>query len=246
MPGRGAWGELIWGPVTLAVATVTLAIVSAVGGSKRPWPWIIGSAGFIILHTVVNSIRNRNIARRLGNDYERIQRRAVQVVSDLGQLAADNFDLWMIDLYLPRWRYSWKRGWPFLTRQRELSRQLSVSLIDARPQPPTLDAGAGPHGRCFSEAAPLIWFNQHEDSAAPDNAWSSFDEQTNIRLSEVYGALSVSPLVDQLGKNCLGVLAVHVESDPDKTVKALGALRSTEGKRRINNACVELNGLLAR
>lgn len=246
MPNRTGWSELLWGPVTLAIATVTLAIASAVGGSDRPWFWIVLSAGFIIVHTAVSAVRRQSIVRRLGRDYDRVQRRAVQVVADLGQLAADNFDLWMIDLYLPRWRFRVKKNWPFIARKRELSRQLSISLIDARPQPPTVDAVTGPHGQCFSVPVPLVWFNEEGHKQSIDNAWGSFDQQMNADLGKVYGVLSVSPLVDQLGKNCVGVLAIHVEPDAEKALRARGALRSAEGRRRINNACVELNGLLSR
>lgn len=77
-------------------------------------------------------------------------------------------------------------------------------------------------------------------NADPDAASS------NARLAAVYGALSVAPLVDQLGKKCVGVLVVHVAPEPDRALRALGALTTPEGRRRLNNACVEMNGLLAR
>ena len=248
MLGRHPWVDLVFGRVSLALATAVLAIASAVGGDKRPWFWIIGSVTFIIVHTAVNAARDRSIVRRLGRDYDRVQRRAVQVVSDMGQLAADRFDLWMIDLYLPSWRRSFVSHWPFIERERVLSRQLSVSLIDARPQPPSVDLSTGPHGKCFKEAQPLLWFDQevHGPSPGTHNAWGTFDEGTNAKLARVYGVLSVSPLVDQLGKHCVGVLAIHVEPERDMALKALGALQSPKGRLRINNACVDLNGLLLR
>lgn len=245
MQGSG-WSDLLWGPVTLAAATTILAIASAVGGNHRPWPWIIGSAGFIVLHTAVNSARDRSIVRRLGRDYDRVQRRAVQVVSDLGELAAAKYDLWMVDLYVPAARWSLTRTRPFLHRSTELHRELSVSLMDTRSQPPVVDIANGPHGECYSKGQPIIWFDPDEHGATSDNRWDHYDDDENANLAAVYGVLSVTPVMDQLGKNCNGVLAVHVQPEREAAVQALGLLRSQEGRRRLNNACVELNGLLSR
>ncbi len=90
----------------------------------------------------------------------------------------------------------------------------------------------------------MLWFDEQAHSAVPGNKWRDYDATTNARLAQAYGVLSVSPLVDQLGKNCVGVLAVHVQPERDAVVQALGALTSLKGRRQINNACVELNGLL--
>lgn len=242
----GGWSDLVWGPVTVSIAAAVLAIASAVGGDDRPWPWIIGSAGFIVVHTAVNAARDQSIVRRLGRDYDRVQRRAVQVVSDLGELAAAKYDLWMIDLYVPATLWRIKRTWPFFAKRLELRRQLSVSLVDARPQPPVVDISTGPHGECYSTSEPLIWFDPSEHGHAPGNRWDQYDGAANGRLAAVYGVLSITPVVDQLGKNCNGVLAVHVEPEREAAVQAIGVLQSHEGRRRLHNACVELNGLLSR
>ncbi|HMS12471.1 MAG TPA: hypothetical protein PKD80_05175 [Microthrixaceae bacterium] len=240
------WSEFLWGPVTATLATVVLAVASVVGGADRPWLWIIGSAAFLIIHTMVSSALEQSVVRRLGRDYDRVQHRAVQIVADLGQLTADQFDLWMVDLYLPRWRYSWQGRFPFIGRSRSLERQLSVSLIDARPQPPSVDPFAGPHGSAFAGGQPVLWFDGSMLAANPDNAWTSYATQENKRLAGVYGVLNVVPLVDQLGKNCVGVLAVHVAPEPDRALRALGALTTPEARRRLTNACVEMNGLIAK
>ncbi len=246
MRSRTAWADIVWGPVTLSMATVILAVSSLVDSGDRPWPWIVGSAIFIVLHTSIATVRNLNIVRRLGRHYDRVQSRSVQIVSDLGQLTADQFDLWMVDLYLPRSRPRISRRRPFVYLERELSRQLSVSLVDARPQPPSVDSRSGPHGLCFTSRRPQIWYDEDTLGSSPDNLWSTFNPSNNEQLAKTYGVLGVSPIVDQLGNNCVGVLVVHVEPEPDKALRALGALTSPEGRRRLNNACVELNGLLAR
>lgn len=246
MPSGTVWWDLLWSRVTAVAATILLTISTAIGGAKSR-PWIIGSAAFILIHTLVNWARDENVVRRLGRDYDRIQRRVLDLVTDLGELAANKYDLWMIDLYLPRWVFRPKRSWPFFERRlRDLSRQLSVSLTDPRQQPPTIEGTAWPHGICFAEEASLMWFGEDAPDSSTDTARTRFDAETNAKLAEVYGALFVAPLVDQLGKHCRGVLAVHVEPDPEKVLAASGALRHTLGKRRINNACVEINGLLAK
>ena len=246
MLDREAVADFVWGPITVSIATAVLAIASLAGGDDRQWAWVIGSASFIVIHAAVGHYREQSVARRLGRDYDRVQRRAVQIVADLAQLAADQFDLWMVDVYLPRRRVSLKRARPFIERPMTLERQLSVSLIDTRVQPPVVSASEGPHGLCFSSKRPLLWFDEPAGTISTDNSATSFLPAMNADLAAAYGALSVSPINDQLGKRCLGVLAVHVEPEADKALRALGALRSAEGRRRLTNACVELNGLLGR
>lgn len=246
MLGKAPWADLAFGKVTLATATMVLAVAGLVGGETRPWPWIIGSAGFVVLHTAVNAARDRNIVRRLGREYDRVQRRAVQVVSDLGQIAGNQFGLWMVDLYLCESNWSLSMRPPFILRQRVLSRQLSVSLIEARHPPPSTDLQSGVHGLCYREAKPLLWANEAVYGETPDNAWTAMEPLTNDDLSESYGVLNVSPLIDQVGRECIGVLAIHVEPEREIIHKALGTLRTPEGRHRIKNACVELHGLLVR
>ena len=247
MNERHLWANLVFGNVTLAVATVTLAAISTVSSNDRPWIWIIASSAvFIIIHAAVNTIRDKSIVRRLGRNYDRIQRRGVQVIADLGQLAGDQFDLWMIDLYLPNFEWSFNSQWPLLQRNRVLSRQLAVSLIDMRPQPPSVDSVSSPHWLSFENTQPLIWFNKDIHTSNDDNAWDTLDEATNAELAKDYGVLSIYPLVDQLGKDCVGVLTIHVEPEGNSVLKALGVLQSTLGRHRLTNTCVELNGLLAR
>lgn len=225
---------------------MVLAVASAVGGENRPWAWIIGSAGFIVIHTTVSASRERSIVRRLGRNYDQVQRRAVLVISDLGQLSGDQFGLWMVDVYLSKIHWAFTARAPFLLRERVLSREISVSLVDARSQPPLLDKQAGPHGKCFHENKSLLWINEKIHGKTPDNAWAAMEPSTNEELSESYGVLNVSPLVDQLGRGCVGVLAIHVKPEGEVILKALGALRSPHGLHRINRACVELQGLLVR
>lgn len=252
MPDRRGWYTFLWGPVPVTVATVGLTATGIISSDEPMLFVVLPTGAFIILHAAMRAIKDKSMIRRLGRHYDHVQRRSVQVVSDLGRLTGNQFDLWMVDLYLPVTQASLAWRWPFLVRQQELSRQISVSLVDTRPQEPSLDSQVGPYGTCFTSAKPVIWFDEtdlrpSDDVLQPsvENLWRSLNPAENKKLSKVFGVLSVSPLVDQLGKNCVGVLAVHVAPERDKALHAHGALRSLEGRQRVTNACVDLNRLLA-
>ena len=247
MNRRHPWVDLLFGQVSLATSTVVLAVFGALGGDKGWRIWIIGIvAGFVVLHAFVNASRERDIFRRLGREYDRVQRRGVQVVADLGELAGRQFDLWMVDLYLHRPRWCVKKDWPLLRRESVLERALAVSLIDVRPQPPLVEESSGPLWRTFVDGSTLNWFNKSLYRSDFDNSWNTLDEATNILLAEAYGVLTTCPLVDHLHKDCLGVLAVHVKPENDTIHKALVTLNTDQARRRLNEACVELHGLLSR
>jgi hypothetical protein len=243
---RNPWLELLASKMTLAAATVVLTLASSVSGEDRPWPWIAISATVIVGHAWITARRDRDVTRRLGKDYDRVQRRVLQIVADLGALAGDQYALWMVDLYVVEARFKLQRSWPLVGQRVRLVRALSVSLLDARQQPPVITLERPAHGECFTQSTPVIWFDpsQLPDTVA-ENPWPRYDSQVNEELSAAYGVLALQPVVDQLDRNCIGVLAVHVQPSAAATVKALGALRSADGQRRVRDAAVDLNGYLS-
>lgn len=245
MTERRIWGSIIFGKVLLTAATVALAALGAFSGATKSQVWIISAlAVYIILHSITNSLRDRGARRRLDEAFDRVQHRSVQVISDLGELAADRFDLWMIDLYLVDTNWELSASQPFIKRKVILSRRLTISLVDVRPQPASIEATSDPHWQVYEDRQPLLWFNRNIYDAGTENAWDGFDDPTNTRLASNYGALSIFPISDQYDRNCVGVLTVHVRPDRESIHKALGALSSNPGQRRLKQACVELNGLL--
>ena len=253
MQRRSPWKRPFWGPISSTVATVGLAIFGFMERDKRPWPLIILVALFLVVHSLVNAAAGHNVVARLGNRYDDIQRRSVQVVADLGQLAGDHFGSWIVDLYLFKSNSRGIARWPFLERKRELSRQLSVSLLEVSEEPSTVSLDDGVYGKCFNTTKPLVWLNDASFGGLDDaanlngsNLWHSLSDNENTEMSSQYGVLSVSPIVDQLNRHCLGVLAVHVKAGRDELVRARGAIVSIEGRRRVHNACVDLYGMLAR
>lgn len=220
---------------------------------KRPVALIAVVAGFIIVHGAIAHIRDRSIVRQLGRDYDAVQRRSVQIVSDLGQLTGNQYDLWMADLYLPRYRMRRRHRWPFPVLQRTLSRELSVSLVEVSSQPQNMALNSELHGKCFSTESAIVWFDQDDLGEPTDetersiaNEWSQLTADKNAAIASQYGVVTVAPLVDHLSRNCLGVLVVHVRPERTKALHARGAILSSEGRHRIHNACVDLHGLLAK
>ena len=240
IPGRHTWVDFIFGRVAQVLATVALSITCAV----KVWIWVVVSAFFLIIHTVVNAARDRNIVRRLGKSYEQVQRRALQIISDLGRIS--HFDLWMVDIYLPLKQWTFVKRLPLFRRQKFLSRQLSVSLIDALHQTPSLVSlsSSSPYVECFNEIRPLLLFDHQVHGSYAGNGSITFYEQADSDLYKIHGVLSIFPLVDQHKKHCVGVVAIHVKPEQDLSLKALGVLQSERGRYNINNACVDLNGLL--
>ncbi|MDE0267874.1 MAG: hypothetical protein OXI96_02380 [Acidimicrobiaceae bacterium] len=223
---------------------MVLTLLSFLDKNNRLWVLVILVAVFVFIHTIVSVFRDQNIVRRLGKRYDEIQRNAVQIIASLGDLSGNHFDLWMVDLYLPsrRWYFMWKI--PFIGYKRKLSRQLAVSLVDVSTAQPSYDLKNSPHGQCFTSAKSRNWYNKEYRGNLDIGTWGSLDETGNSELASNYGILSLSPIVDQLGRNCAGVLVVHVKPQEDKILRAIGVLQSSRGKRLLHNACITLHGLL--
>lgn len=244
MSEKAAFGRVVWGTSVLAAAVLVLTVASASTGSGRWW-WIIPSAAFIFIHTVVRAVRERTVAARLGTEYDKILHRLLRLVADLSELAGDKYELWMVDLYLPVHKWHFKRGRWWVHRHSELSRELSISLLDSRPQPATVDITATPHGDCYNGSAPHLWSTPrpHEAGSSPPGF---IPVPATEELERNYGILLLAPLIDLLGKNCRGVMAIHVAPEADAVLQAHGALTSARGLRSVQDACSEINGFLAR
>lgn len=101
------------------------------------------------------------------------------------------------------------------------------------------------HGEAYRTALPVLWFDDRGLDGPSDSVWRRYDnEDKDTRLGSAYGLINAVPLTDQLGRNCVGVLAVHVGPEASQAVRALGAVSSPEGRRRLNNASIELNGFV--
>ena len=243
MNGTGPLARVIWGPWALGAAVLILTIASVATSNGR-WLWIVPAAVFVFAHTIVRTRREQSVTERLGRDYDRIQHRVLRMVADLADLAGEKYELWMVDLYLPvnSWKGKRERWW--IRRETELSRELSVSLLDTRPQPTTVSLSHTPHGDCYTKSDRLLWCSREIDTGHPPVGVRAVSFSDALESS--YGILLLAPLVDQLGKHCRGVMAVHVAPEAEAALQARGALTSTRGLRSVQDACTEINGFLAR
>ena len=239
-----SWSDLLLGRPILVLATLGLSIAGLWGNLERPWKWILGLAGFIILHEVVNFVREKSVSSRLGRNYEVVQRRVLRLISDLSDLTAREFDLWMVDLYLPQ------RSFSLFTRPHivvRLVRKLSLALTDVRTVPLEFRLDDRLFGKCFSYARPGCWWDVSlAQQSSEENLWYKLDTVVNTQLQETYGAISAYPVVNDLGKDCRGLLVVHTKRDSEIATKAVGALTQSEGIRRLAGACHDIHSHLGK
>lgn len=238
-----AWSDLLWGRPTLVIATVGLTIL--VGNLDQSLSWILGLACFIVLHSIVNWRRDRGVSGRLGRNYEIVQRRVLRLIADLSDLTAREFDLWMVDLYVPRRSMALSTCAPFVTKK-NLVRELSLALTDVRVLPPEIELNHIFFGPCFSGSQSGIWWDDNLVGASmgDNNKWHEIDNVVNDELGEMFGVICVNPIVDGLGKQCRGLLIVHTKPDSEITTKALGALTQSEGIRRLAGACEDIHSYI--
>ena len=241
------WSDLLWGRPTLVIATVGLTLVGLTGNLDRPWSWILGLACFIVLHSIVNWLRERSISGRLDRNYEIVQRRVLRLIADLSDITAGEFDLWMVDLYLPRTSFALSTCVPFVTKKK-LVRELSLALTDVRTVPLEIELTHIFFGPCFDKAQPGIWWNVAlvESSIGDNNRWHELDDVVNDELGDTFGTISVNPIVDGLGKDCRGLLVVHTRLDSEVATKALGVLTQLKGMRCLAGACHDIHSQMAK
>ncbi len=251
MYGRSASRSFLWGPYTVALASAALTVLSLLSSDKRPWYVAIIVFAYIVMHSGVSHLRDRSIVRRLGRQHDSVQRRALRIVADLGELVGGRFDLWMVDLYLVRPNCRMIPNWPFIVYERELSRELSVSLAEVSTQPAKVKTNSDLYGTCFTSKNTIVWFDETALGALDSvsqrsiaNEWKVLTEEQNAKIGDTYGLVTMSPVTDHLDKKCVGVLVVHVKPERDKALRAHGAMLSSEGRRRVHNACVDLHQLL--
>ena len=100
-------------------------------------------------------------------------------------------------------------------------------------------------GRCFTECRPRLWWNiQLAAPSSDENDWHRLCAIDNDDLQSWCGVVSANPVSDSLGENCRGVLAIHAKDDAEIVTTVLGALRESEGRRRVTAACRQIHSQL--
>ena len=216
------------------ISAAALAIVPVV--SQNPSVWLLISLGALILFSEGKAIRAENSRASKIQD---ILHRALRVVTDLASIVGGKADLWVVDIYLPEWKWSTFKG-----PRRQLVRKLSISLTDVQSVPSAVAiAETSPLVQTYKSTKRVLWCDNNlcEANLEEDSHWGGeYDDQ----LRGTYGAISINPLVSNTGHDCRGILVVHTKPEQIAATTAVGALNSSPGRRNIAEACHDIHGIL--
>ena len=223
-------------PVLLRTARILAVVVLAVlgvvaSGSSVGMGVLAGLCGVAVVGFEVWGARwEERSANPLGAKHEAVLGRAVSLIADLADLAGKEYDLWVVDLYLPKYALFARSS----ARSGTLGLAVHLALTDTRTVPSQLQVHGSLIGSVFLERRPAHWWDETLASAAGENRWCGLDEKARRRFQEEeYGVISAFPVLSSVGTDCCGVLVVHVKRDPEAAAKALSVLRQEEGKRRV-------------
>ena len=241
MADKVNWSNLIRSRPVKVIPTAVLALFGVIGNPDQKWVFILASVCFCaaVLLEFINYQWERSKSDRLGDNYKIILGRVLTLLADLSDMTARQFDLWVVDLYLPQ------RTSMFVRRNvSKLELSLHVALTDVRIVPDKIGLDHRFFGRCFTGRRSQLWWDVTLTPSSKDNQWESLDSGDNEQLQAEYGVISVNPVVDSLGGDCRGLLVVHAMRDAEVATKVLGALNHSEGKRRLAAACRDIHNYL--
>ena len=234
-----SWSTLLCSRPIRVVATIGLTISLSIGNSNLPWPWILFFAVTIVVHEIGTYLRERRSSNRLGLQSETVHRRVLRLIADLAELAGARFDLWVVDIYLPRPSLFFPKGRRSVGK---LVRELSLGLTDFRDVPLKVAANRGLFGGSFTESSRQLWWNSElAPSSSGENQWDKLSEVENNELRGNYGAISVNPIVDHLRRKCIGLLVIHVKPIAEIATTAVGVFTASAGERRLVEACNDIH-----
>ena len=221
------------------LAVVALAVLGVVGSGSSGAMWVLAvlCAGAVVVLEVWGARWEDRSANPLGAKHDAVLGRAVTLIADLAHLAGREYDLWVVDLYLPKYAlFAWSPA-----HSATLGLAVHLALTDTRIVPSQLQVHGSLIGSVFSERRPAHWWDETLASSAEENRWCRLDEKARSRFQEEeYGVISAYPVLSSVGTDCCGVLVVHVRRDAEAAAKALSVLRQAEGKRRVAAACRDI------
>lgn len=229
------WSGLMRARNITVLATATLGFLGVIGNPDQIWVWILA---FICAFVIV--WKNWSKSNRLGQSYGFVLGRVLSLIADLSSLAGSRFDLWAVDLYLPRNSFT---VFP-PTRICKLELALHIALTDVRTVPNKIEIDHVFFGRCFTEGRSALWWNPTLAPTSEENGWERLDDSDNNQIRTEYGVISINPVIDNLREDCRGLLVIHAARDAEIVTKVLSVLTQPEGKRRVAAACVDIHNYL--
>ena len=242
MAGKVNWTNLSLARTITVITAAALTYLGVIATHEEIWVRVLASVFFVIIFLLelFSYRRERAKLNRLGVNHEFVLGRVMRLIADLSNLAARGFDLWVVDLYLPR------RSFCCFPPRRvcKLELSLHIALTDVREVPSKIELDHVLFGRCFLERSSDLWWDGTLAPSSKENRWDQLDEGDNDKIRSVYGVISANPVIDNLREDCCGLLVVHAKQDPEVVTKVLSALTEPEGKRRIAAACVDIHNEL--
>ena len=222
------FSSLLWSRTFRAAAAVGLTIGS-VANQDPLWWWLVPLGAFIVVSELYSGLRDRKKTGVL----QVVDQRVVRAIADLAALSADNYNFWIIEIYLLQWT------WTSLGIGRRLVRQPPLALTDVQALPAEVPiSGDGAFATSYRNRKPAVWWDLQ--SGPPPTMHDSYSTQFDQEQTAAYGAIRVSPLADPSGRDCRGVLVVQTKLDPIHVTTAVGVFRSSEGRRRIAETCHDI------
>ncbi len=231
------WSGLIRARNIKVLATATLGFLGVIGNPNHIWVWIL--AVLCVIAIVLLEFK-KNSYNRLGRSYENVLGRVLALIADLSSLAGKRFDLWVVDLYLPRSSFT---VFP-PKRIRRLEQALHLALTDVRTVPNRIETDHVFFGRCFTEGRSAFWWDPTLAPTSEENHWGRLDISDNGQIRTEYGIIRVNPVIDNLREDCRGLLVIHAAQDAEIVTKVLSVLTQSEGKRQVAAACVDIYNYL--
>lgn len=245
---RSVLWDFILGRPTTFILTATLTVLSLILPPESRAKIVVLVGACVVVQTTASWIRDRSSGHRLGRHHGPILNRLLELLSDLGDLTTHKYDLWRIEVYLPkrRWYRSSAELPPF---RRFLQRAMSVALKHMPTPTREFSLKDELFGDAFRTGQPAIWWNEEfaqfpTQGSSEVNRWHELRPKVNQELDAKFGAISLNPIVDRVGGQCLGLLVVHTARDPIETTMALGALTRERGKRQLERACHDIHDRL--
>lgn len=230
-------------PFASGLASLYLAYEGLVDQQSRSSTGILVAVAFIAIAGVINFMTERSLKQKIAKVNFKINGRLNSLIGSLGEISADGYHYWKVDVYVAHWRPRLTSDWPWalketLVRRASASIVSTMSLHDNR----TLLEN-GPIGLCFALQSQQVWLSP-DLGVMPDPAiaCSNIPSSINSQLKNECGLLRAVPITNHLDADCIGVLVAHVE--PQFGLRLSGTILTDECARRLRTAAKDLHQMV--
>jgi hypothetical protein len=241
-PIRLFWVFLL-SPSASGLASLYLAYEGLIDEQKRSSAGIIAAVAFVVANGIINFIVERSLKRKLTRINLQVNQRLNSLIGSLGQISADGYHYWKVDLYIAHWRLRWASRWPWVLRE-VLIRRASVSIVSTMSIHDNRELlENGPIGLCFAQQSQQIWLSPSLGIAKElTDAYPDSPRTINLQLEGECGLMRAVPIMNHLDTECIGVLVVHVE--PQYGLRLSGTITSDACAQSLRAAAKDLHQMV--